>query len=88
MPGYTVLASSFKSREKAESLIEPLAMLDLGEEIQLAHVTVQSEPWYRITLGLFHDKKETRHFLNRIQMLPGIKPLVIPVLEEASSVLP
>ncbi|MCZ6680732.1 MAG: tetratricopeptide repeat protein [Candidatus Poribacteria bacterium] len=73
---YTVLVSSLKSSEKAHALIESLEALELNEDIQLAYVTVQSEPWYRITLGLFEDKEEARTILRRIQ-LPGIEPLVI-----------
>ena len=47
-PKYTLLVSSFKSRENAEVLVELLESLGLEEAVHLAPVMIDSEQWYRV----------------------------------------
>ena len=75
-PKYTLLVSSFKNRENAELLVESLEALNLSGEIRLAQVTIRSEPWYRVLVGRFHEKKEAAPFISQIKA-QGIEPLVI-----------
>ncbi|MCZ6680194.1 MAG: OmpA family protein [Candidatus Poribacteria bacterium] len=81
-PNYTLLVSSFKSRKNAELLIESLESLNIGEEVRLSQVTVRSEPWYRVTIGQFHEKQAAVGLINEIKASQGIEPLVIVDADE------
>ena len=76
-PRYTLLVSSFKSRENAEVLVELLEALDLGEAVHLATVMIQSEQWYRVTVGQFSNKEDAAKLIDQIKALHELEPLII-----------
>ena len=74
---YTLLVSSFKSRENAEILVELLEALNLGETVRLAPVIIESEQWYRVTVGQFSDKEEAAELIDQIKASHELEPLII-----------
>ena len=76
LPKYTLLVGSFQKRQNAESLIESLEVLELGAEPHLTEVTIRSRPWYRVTIGRFHDKTDALELTNQVVEL-GMEPLLI-----------
>ena len=76
-PRYTLLVSSFKSRENAQVLVELLEGLDLGEAVRLAAVMIDSEQWYRVTVGQFSDKEEAAELIDQIKASHELEPLII-----------
>ena len=76
-PKYTLLVSSFKSRENAEVLVELLESLGLGEAVHLAPVMIDSEQWYRVTVGQFSDKEEAADLIDQIKASHELEPLII-----------
>ena len=82
--GYTLLISTFKTLEHAESLAESLEALELDEEVEITQVTFRSEPWYRVTIGNFRERKEAEAFGRQLQEASeGIEPVVISETGEA-----
>ena len=76
-PTYTLLVSSFKNRGNAELLVASLEALNPGGDIRLSRVMIQSKPWYRVTIGRFHNKKDAAALIREIKRSQGIEPLVI-----------
>ena len=76
-PRYTLLVSSFKNRENAQILVELLEALDLGEAVSLAPVMIQSEQWYRVTVGQFSDKADAAELIDQIKASHELEPLII-----------
>jgi outer membrane protein OmpA-like peptidoglycan-associated protein len=76
-PRYTLLVSSFKSRGNAQVLVELLEALDLGEAVRLAPVMIQSEQWYRVTVGQFSDKADAAELIDQIKASHELEPLII-----------
>ena len=76
-PKYTLLVSSFKSRENAQVLVELLEALNLGEAVRLAPVMIESEQWYRVTVGQFSDKEEAAELIDQIKASHELEPLII-----------
>ncbi len=76
-PKYTLLVSSFKSRENAEVLVELLQSLGLEEAVHLAPVMIDSEQWYRVTVGQFSDKEKAAELIDQIKASHELDPLII-----------
>jgi outer membrane protein OmpA-like peptidoglycan-associated protein len=76
-PGYTVLASSFKNRKNAETLVEALTLMNFGRDIRIVEVAVRSELWHRVLIGRFRTKGEAQALANRLKESQDVEPLVI-----------
>ena len=74
---WTLMVSSFKSRESAELLVENLKTLDIAEFIEFSRVVIKSQPWYRVTVGRFKERAEAAEFADELRESQGIEPLVI-----------
>ncbi|MDE0300114.1 MAG: OmpA family protein [Candidatus Poribacteria bacterium] len=74
---WTVMVSSFKSREPAKLLVENLKSLDLANFIEFARVDIKSRTWYRVTVGRFKDEADAMEFADELRESQGIEPLVI-----------
>ena len=74
---WTVMVSSFKSREHAKLLVENLKSLDIANFIEFARVDVKSQTWYRVTVGRFKEEADAAEFADELRESQGIEPLVI-----------
>ncbi len=74
---WTVMVSSFKSRDHAKLLVENLKSLDLANFIEFSRVEVKSQTWYRVTVGRFKEESDAAEFANELRESQGIEPLVI-----------
>ena len=74
---WTVLVSSFKSRDRAQLLVENLETLDIADDIQFSRVVIKSQPWYRVTVGRFKERAEAVEFAVQLRESQGIEPIVI-----------
>ena len=74
---WTVMVSSFKSRDHAKLLVENLKSLDLANFIEFSRVEVKSQTWYRVTVGRFKKESDAAEFANELRESQGIEPLVI-----------
>jgi outer membrane protein OmpA-like peptidoglycan-associated protein len=77
MPTWTVLVSSFKKRDNAALMVESLEALNLGEEIRISQTTVQSQAWYRVTVGHFDKRENAVALIHQLRTSQGIEPIVI-----------
>ena len=76
---YTLLASSFKDRKNAEALVDSLESLKLNQTIKIVQVEVNSQIWYRVTVGSFSQKTDADSLIQRIETLQKVKPIMIMV---------
>ena len=74
---WTVMVSSFKSREHAKLLVENLKSLDLANFIEFSRVEIKSQTWYRVTVGRFKEQSDAAEFADILSESQGIEPLVI-----------
>ena len=74
---WTVMVSSFKSREHAKPLVENLKSLDLANFIEFSRVEIKSQTWYRVTVGRFKEESDAAEFADELRESQGIEPLVI-----------
>lgn len=74
---WTVMVSSFKSRESAALLVENLKSLDIAKFIEFSRVEVKSQTWYRVTVGRFKEQADAADFADELRESQGIEPLVI-----------
>ena len=74
---WTLMVSSFKSRESAELLVENLKTLDIADDIQFSRLVIKSQPWYRVTVGRFKERAEAVEFAEQLRESQGIEPIVI-----------
>ena len=82
LSGWTVMVSSFKSRENALILVKTLEALELDEDIHLSKITVKSEPWYRVTVGNFEKREDRIELLEKLKVSEDIEPIVIYISAE------
>lgn len=76
---YTLLASSFKDRKNAETLVNSLELLELNHSAKIVQVEVNNETWYRVTVGSFSQKADADPLIQRIEALQKVKPIMIIV---------
>ena len=74
---WTVMVSSFKSRESAALLVENLKSLKIARFIEFSRVDVKSQTWYRVTVGRFKEEADAAEFADELSESQGIEPLVI-----------
>lgn len=74
---WTVMVSSFKSRESAALLVENLKSLKIARFIEFSRVDVKSQTWYRVTVGRFKEEADAAEFADELRESQGIEPLVI-----------
>jgi outer membrane protein OmpA-like peptidoglycan-associated protein len=82
LSGWTVMVSSFKSRENAILLVKSLEALELDEDIYLSEITVKSEPWYRVSVGNFEEREGGIELIEKLKVSEDIKPIVIYIDDE------
>ena len=73
------MASSFKDRKNAEALVDSLESLKLNQTIKIVQVEVNSQIWYRVTVGSFSQKTDADSLIQRIETLQKVKPIMIMV---------
>ena len=76
---YTLLASSFKDRKNAETLVDSLESFELDHSAKIVRVEVNGETWYRVTVGSFSQKADADSLIQRIGALLKVKPITIMV---------
>ena len=76
---YTLLASSFKDRKNAETLVDSLESFELDHSTKIVRVEVNGETWYRVTVGSFSQKADADSLIQRIEALLKVKPITIMV---------
>lgn len=75
-PKFTVRAGSFKEQQNAETFAEKLKSLDLGHEIRILEVTLDTGIWYRVTIGAFVYEDEATALAELLGEREGIKTMV------------
>ena len=83
LTGWTVMVSSFKSRENALILVKTLEALELDEAIYLSEITVKSELWYRVSVGNFEEREDGIELIEKLKVSEDIKPIIIYINAEA-----
>ena len=74
---WSVMVSSFKSREHAKLLVENLKSLRIAKFIEFSRVVIKSQSWYRVTVGRFKEKTDAEEFADQLRESQGIEPMVI-----------
>lgn len=82
LTGWTVMVSSFKSRENALILVKTLEALELDEAIYLSEITVKSELWYRVSVGNFEEREDGSELIEKLKVSEDIKPIIIYINAE------
>ena len=76
---WALVVSSFKTRKNAELLVENLETLDIADEIGLSRIVIDSETWYRVTVGRFNERHEALKLADELRDSQGIEPILISV---------
>ena len=74
---WTLVVSSFKARKNAESLVENLKTLDIADDIRFSRVVINSQAWYRVTVGRFKERHEAVDLAEELRDSQGIDPIVL-----------
>jgi len=75
-PKFTVRAASFKEQENSETFTESLKSLNLGHEIRILEVTLDTGIWYRVTIGAFSYEDDAKTLAKLLEEHEGIQAIV------------
>jgi len=73
---FTVRTGSFKERKNAENSADTLESLNLGHEIRILEVTLDTGIWYRVTIGAFSDEDDAKALAKLLEEQEGIQAMV------------
>ena len=75
-PKFTVRAGSFREQKNSETFTETLKSLNLGHKIRILEVTLNTEIWYRVTIGAFAYEDDATLLAKLLEEREGIKTMV------------